>query len=87
VDLCEFKVSLVYKASPGQPELVTQRNTVFKKQKQQKKQRQKSKTVTTTKISEGTKSLVAQACSPSYQRADVQSLSGLRVSSKSTWAI
>ena len=30
MDLCEFKVSLVYKASPGQPELVTQRNPVQK---------------------------------------------------------
>jgi hypothetical protein len=30
VDLCEFKASLVYKANPGQPRLITQRNPVSK---------------------------------------------------------
>jgi len=31
-DLCEFKASLVYKPSPGQPGFVTQRNPASNKQ-------------------------------------------------------
>jgi hypothetical protein len=39
-DLCEFKASLVYKASPG---LTTQRNLVSKKQKTEQQQKPKTK--------------------------------------------
>lgn len=30
VELCEFEAGLIYKASPGQPGLVTLRNSVLK---------------------------------------------------------
>jgi hypothetical protein len=47
-DLCEFKASLVYKVSPGQPELVILRNPVSTKQNKNDNKKQ----TTTTKLSE-----------------------------------
>jgi hypothetical protein len=40
-DLCEFKASLVYRGSPGQPRF--QRNPVLKKEKKKKKKKKKKK--------------------------------------------
>ena len=41
-DLCEFESSLVYKVSPGQPELVIQRNSVSNKQTNKNEQKMKA---------------------------------------------